>query len=143
MPDDYDSTRDAQQVAQRGFPGRGVPRGGFPRRGVPGRGFPGRGFPRGRFPRRFPIRRPFPGPIIFPFFPGFPPQRCFYIDRFGRCCDQFGRCYYRGPGPYPFASLTEQDGWYGVPGGWDMMADMDDGYDEAGDMVAYIDDDFD
>ncbi len=139
MPDDYDSSRDPQQIAQRGFPRRGFPRGVAPRRG-----FPRRGFPRGRFPRRFPIRRPFfPGPVIFPFFPGFPPQRCFYIDRFGRCCDQFGRCYYRGYGPYPFASLSEQDGWYGVPGSWDMVADMDDDYDEAGDLVAYLDDDID
>ena len=133
MPDDFDASR-GMQTAQRGFRRSGFPRGGGIRRG----------FPRGRggFPGRFPRRR-FPGPFVYPFFFGFPQQRCFFIDRFGRCCDQFGRCYYRGPGPYPFASLTEQDGWYGSPGSWDMMADMDDMYDDMGSMVAYIDDDDD
>lgn len=114
------------------------------RRGFPMRGFPGRGFPiRGRFPRPFPIRRRFP---IFPFFFGFPQQRCFFVDQFGRCCDQFGRCCDRFGrcsfiDGFPFAESG--DGWYGTPGGWDMMADMDDGYDDMGSLVAYIDDDFD
>ena len=135
MPDDFDASR-GMEVAQRGFP-----RGGFPRGGGMRRGFP-RG--RGGFPGRFPIRRRFP---IFPFFFGFPQQRCFFIDQWGRCCDQWGRCCdrwgrcsYPGFGPY---AGTGQDSWYGVPGSWDMMADMDDGYDDMGSVVAYIDDDFD
>lgn len=69
MPDDY-------EIAQRS----GV-RGGFPRSRFPG----------GRFPRRFPGRR-FPRFFFFPFY-NIPP-RCDYIDRFGRCCDYYGNCYY-------------------------------------------------
>lgn len=44
----------------------------------------GRGFR--RFPRFF-----------FPFFFGFPRPRCFFIDRFGRCCDRWGRCWGYSP----------------------------------------------
>jgi hypothetical protein len=77
-------------------------------------------------------------PFVFPFYYGFPQQRCYFIDQFGRCCDQFGRCYYRG---YPYAALTAQDGWYGIPGSWDMVADMDDYSDDMGSVVALIDDD--
>lgn len=120
MPDDL-TTRNLQ-IAQREFPGR----------------FPGgnrRGFPRGRFPRRFPVRRRFPFPIIFPIFPGFPYDRCYYVDRFGRCCDRFGRCCDRWGrcdyGGYDYMPVAGGvDRWFGMPGGWDMMPDMDDAYDD-------------
>ncbi len=139
MPDGSGTTRDLQTV-QRGFPRR-FPGGGFPQR-FPGGSFPQRGFRRGRFPRGFPVRRRFPVPIIFPLFYGFPYNRCYYIDRFGRCCDRFGRCcdrwgrcYYGGYDTIPVADSGS--GWYGVPGGWDMMPDMDDAddiYDDWDDM---------
>lgn len=131
MPDGFD-TEGRLQIAQRGR-GRGMQ--GFPRRFPSGR-FPG-------FPQRFPIRRRFPGPIIYPFFFGFPPvNRCFYIDqfgrccdRFGRCCDRFGRCVYTGGYGYPYAGASAADSWYGIEGSWDMMPDMDD----MGGMAVYND----
>lgn len=139
MPDGFE-TRDLQTV-QRGGPGR-FPGGGpgrFPG-GGPGR-FPGGGpgrFPRGGFPRRFPVRRRSPFPF-FPIFYGFPFDRCYYIDRFGRCCDRFGRCcdrwgrcYYGGYDYLPVADAG--DSWYGMPGSWDMMPDMDDVDDAYDDM---------
>lgn len=137
MPDGSGTTRDLQTV-QRGFQQR-FPGGG--RRGFPGGGFPQRGFQRGGFPRRIPIRRRFPSPIFFPLFFGFPQERCFFIDRFGRCCDRFGRCCDRfgrcGFGGYDYLSVADSGGqWYGMPGGWDMMPDMDDmdvTYDDWGD----------
>jgi hypothetical protein len=107
-----------------------------------------RGFPRGRFPgaesrrfpRRFPIRRRFPKQIVFPFFFGFPLDRCYYIDqygrccdRYGRCCDRYGRCVYAGGYSYPYAIAASADNWYGIEGGWDMMPDMDD-MDDTEDM---------
>lgn len=104
------------QVAQRGFR---RPQGRFP-----GGRFPGR-FPGGRFPR--PI-------IIPPIF--FPINRCFYIDRMGRCCDRFGRCFYRG---WPFAGTEAQEGWYGASEGWDMMADIDDMDDDMDSTTAFND----
>lgn len=122
MPDGFIAPSGVQSTAQRG-----IPRGRFPR----GR-FPGRRFPRGRFPRRIPRRR-FPRPIIVPFFFGFPRYQCYWIDQFGRCCDRYGRCcdrygrceyindyeYDRYP---PMTALM--NGWYGIPGSWDMMSDI-------------------
>lgn len=102
MPDGFDTT--GTQIAQRGGFRGGFPRGGFPRGGFPG------GFR--RFPRRFPIRR-FPRPI-FPLFFGVPTGRCFFIDRFGRCCDRFGRCFFPGGFDFgfPFALADFDDDWY-------------------------------
>lgn len=112
-----------EQIAQRGR----MPR--FPRGRVPIRRFP-----------RVPVRaRRFPRFVVPPVFIGFPRQRCFFIDRFGRCCDRFGRCCdrfgrceYIGDRYFPFAG-NSPDGWYGVPGAWDMMPDA---YE---DMLAYDD----
>lgn len=139
MPDGFEP-RNVQTV-QRGFPGRpGGPMRfpGGPMR-VPGQGFPRGGFPRGRFPRRFPVRRRFPSPILFPLFFGFPSDRCYYIDqwgrccdRYGRCCDRWGRCTYGGYDYFPVADSGDR--WYGMPGGWDMMPDMDDMDDAYDDM---------
>jgi hypothetical protein len=134
MPDGFD-TSGGVPVAQRGFPrggGRGFPRGGR---------FPGGGFR--RFPRRFPIQRRFP--IFFPIFYGFPLNRCYYIDqygrccdRYGRCCDRYGRCVYVGGYNDPYASAGTADSWYGMAGGWDMMPDMDDmGMGDYDDMPDY------
>ena len=126
MPDGYDTT--GTQIAQRGGFRGGFPRGGFPRGGFPG------GFR--RFPRRFPIRR-FRRPF-FPFFFGFPANRCFFVDQFGRCCDRFGRCF--SPGFdfdfFPIALADSSDSWYGVQGGWDMMSD---GADEADSAAVFND----
>ena len=111
-----------------GFPG-GRP-GGFPG-GRPG-GFPRR-FPRPRFPRtRFPIFFP----IIIPGSPS-----CFYYDRFGRCCnrygwccDRFGRCGWEWGDEYasaPAMSVVDRDeGFYGMPGYWDLDYDDDDDWDD-------------
>ena len=130
MPDGQDMTT-LQHTAQRGRAPGGFPRGGVPRGRVPRGRFPRQRFPRGRFPRVVPIRRRFPGVVVPPIFFGFPRERCYYIDgfgrccdRFGRCCDRFGRCEYVYP---PFVSeVSMADSWYGVPGGWDMMPDYDD-----------------
>ncbi len=118
MPDGINtSTGPEQQMVQRGFPRRRFPQGSYPRR---------------RFPMRVPVRQRIPRFFYFPI--GFPTGRCYYIDRYGRCCDRYGRCcdrygrcYYddrfedrMAYGPSPTG------GWYGVPGGWDMMPDYDD-----------------
>jgi|GEM_PF-1768038 Predicted membrane protein len=152
MPDGFDDT--IPQTAQRGFrrfpgggspgggfpgggsPGGGFPGGGSPRGGFPGGGFPRGGFPGGGFPRRSPVRRRLPVPILFPIFYGFPYDRCYYTDRFGRCCDRngrccdrWGRCDYNSRYDY-FPVADSGDRWYGMPGGWDMMPGMDD-YDDG------------
>ena len=128
MPDGINTSSD-MEIAQRG--GRGGFPGGGPRGGFPGRGFPRGGFPRRRFPRRFPVRR-FPRFFFFPI--GFPTGRCFFIDQFGRGCDQFGRCcdrFGRCVFDNRFADNRvafgpQSDGWFGIPGSWDMMPDYDD-----------------
>jgi len=119
------------------------PRGRFPRRAVPRARFPRRRIPRARFPRVAPIRR---FPIVAPPFFGFPRERCYFVDRFGRCCnrfgvccDRFGRCEYIGVDAYPMIGAADFDGWYGVPGSWDMVADFDDMDDEMDDMAVYND----
>lgn len=40
--------------------------------------------------------RRFPRFFFFPTFPIYYPRapRCDYIDRYGRCCDYYGNCYY-------------------------------------------------
>lgn len=130
-------------VAQRGGPrGRGIPR-------VPRTPRVPRRAPRGIVPvRRFPRpihRRRFPRFFVPPVFIGFPRQRCFWIDplgrccdRYGYCCDRYGRCEYVGDRYYPVAgAMSHVDSWYGVPGGWDMMPDMDDDMQGYDDMVDY------
>ncbi len=101
------------QIAQRGRATR------FPRGRVPARQFP-------RSPDR---ARRFPRFIVPPVLIGFPRQRCYFVDqfgrccdRFGRCCDRFGRCEYADDRYSPFTANT--GGWYGVPGAWDMMPDI-------------------
>lgn len=92
MPDDY--------TAQRG----GI-RGRLPQRG-----------PRGRFPRRLPVRR-FPRFFFYP--PYYAPPGCDYIDRYGRCCDYYGNCYYDYYGGAPqqggsddsVAAWSPSDSW--------------------------------
>ena len=128
MPDGMNTSHDRQQMVQRGrggFPGGG-PRGGFPGGGPRG------GFPGGGFPRPFPVRQRFPRFFFFPVnYFGFPAGRCYWVDEFGRCCDRngrccdrFGRCFYGGG--YDGYAQTAMNGWYGIPGGWDMMPDYDD-----------------
>jgi len=148
MPDGMNTSSGVeQQLVQRGgrggFPGGG-PRGGFPRRG-----FPRGGFPRRRFPRRFPVRQRFPRFFFFPT--GFPTGRCYWIDpfgrccdRFGRCCDRYGRCFYNDRFADRLASGSNptSDGWYGVPGSWDMMPDYDDMIDYDMDDMDDMDDDY-
>jgi len=57
-----------------------------------GRMHPRRGFRRGFFPFVF-------GPWVYPgVFPGYAP--CDTYDRYGRCCDEWGRCGYMADGDY-------------------------------------------
>ena len=150
MPDGMDTSR-GMQMAQRGgrggFPGGG--RGGFPGGGRGG--FPRGGFPRRGFPGRIPVRQPFPRFFFFPV--GFPVDRCYFVDQFGRCCDRVGRCCDRfgrcgygggyGDGFTPYASpASSTGGWYGMPGQWDMMPDYDDMMDYDMDDMDDMDDDY-
>ncbi len=87
----------------------------------PGPGFPGRRLPARRFPRFF----------FYPIYYGSPQRRCDYIDRFGRCCDRYGRCYFDGyRGGYPLIGSREGDeASWPRSGDWDDM-DYDDIYDD-------------
>ncbi len=123
MPDKMNTSK--REVAQRGL------RGGFPV-GRPR-------FPARRYPMPLPIRQRFPRFFFFPVDFGFPAGRCYYIDEFGRCCDRFGRCYNRY-GVFP-AAQSAMNGWYGIPGGWDMMPDYDDMIDYDMDDMDDMDDD--
>jgi hypothetical protein len=82
-----------------------------------GGGRPGGGFPGSRFPER---ERRFPRFFFFPIY-GQPYNRCDHTDRYGRCCDVFGRCYY----DYYGGEDTSESG-YGA-GGWDTAQDYGDG----------------
>jgi hypothetical protein len=97
MPDGFD-------IAQRGGPRGGGPRGGFPRR---------------RFPRRFPIRR-FPRFRFYPIYYGVP-RRCDYRDRYGRCCDYYGNCYYDYYGGGPQLSRDDSIEAWSPSESWDRM----------------------
>ncbi len=75
-----------------------------PFRGVRGGRRPGRPIMDGRMRPRRGFRRgvvfPFVfGPWVYPgVFPGYVP--CDTYDRFGRCCDEWGRCGYLADGDY-------------------------------------------
>ena len=146
MPDGMNTSY--RQMVQRGrgggFPGGG-PRGGFPGGGPRG-GFPGGGprggFPGRRFPRPIPVRQHFPRFFFFPVnYFGFPAGRCYYVDEYGRCCDRYGRCVYGGGYDSIASAQSPMGGWYGIPGGWDMMPDYDDMTDYDMDDMGDMDDD--
>lgn len=84
MPEDYSAQR-----------GRGGPRGG---------GWDGVERRRGGGRRRYDRRRRRPRFFYPPFF--YPRPRCDYFNRYGRCCDRYGRCYYMPPYPryYPMGN---------------------------------------
>ena len=121
-----------------------MPDGNVTQRGVqrtPVRRYPGRApVPRGRSPFRQVRPRRFPRFFLPTVYFGIPRQRCYYIDQFGRCCDRFGRCEYIGDRYNPIAAM-DFDGWYGVPGGWDMMPDTDNmqSYDDMTDYDSDMD----
>jgi hypothetical protein len=95
----------------------GVRRGGSPR-GARNRG----GYSRGGFPVR---ERRFPRFFFSPIWP--PYNRCDYIDRFGRCCDNFGRCHYDYYGGGYAPGVTQERP---ASGDWDTARNY--GYGERG-----------
>lgn len=99
----------------------------------PGGGRPCSGGFRGeRAPANFPRFR------FAPYTYHVPRNRCDLYDRHGRCCNQNACCThtrdYSDEG-YPLASAARQsDGWYGIPGVWNMMPGMEADDDGAGDI---------